>query len=64
MNMVLLTGLSVALALSIITSNNFYADKVTNTSINHFNKQASYYATNIINNFLKNNPLNNDIPNK
>jgi hypothetical protein len=39
MNMILLTGLSVALALSVITTNNFYVNKVTSTSIKDTNKQ-------------------------
>jgi len=37
MNMLLLTGLSVGLALSIMNANNFYANSVTTTSI----KQAT-----------------------
>lgn len=58
MNIILLTSLPIAIALSTITSNNFYTNKITNTSISHFNKQISHYATNI-NNYLRNNPLNN-----
>lgn len=59
MNIMFLTGLSVALTLSIITSNNFYANKTTNTSINHFHNQASYYAK--ISNHLNNiNNINNN----
>ncbi len=37
MNMLLLTGLSIGLALSIMNANNFYANNVTTTSI----KQAT-----------------------
>jgi len=33
MNMLLLTGLSIGLALSIMNANNFYANNVTTTSI-------------------------------
>jgi hypothetical protein len=60
--MMLLTGLSVALALSVMTTNNFYADKVTNASINQFNNQVSNYAENNI----ISSPLNtiNNIGNK
>jgi hypothetical protein len=49
MNMMLLTGLSVALALSVMTSNNFYADKVTTASINDFNKQINSEMSYVIN---------------
>lgn len=48
MNMMLLTGLSVALALSIMTTNNFYANKVTNTSIKDANNQIETTMSHII----------------
>jgi hypothetical protein len=48
MNMIILTGLSVAFALSIMSTNNFYADRVTNTSIKDAHKQAEAYMTNVI----------------
>jgi len=50
MNMILLTGLSVALALSVMTTNNFYVEKVTNASINDFKDQTKTYASNIMRN--------------
>lgn len=40
MNMMLLTGLSVALALSVMSSNNFYANKSTTASIKQFDEQS------------------------
>lgn len=42
MNMLLLTGLSLGLSLSILSANNFYADKVTTSSVNNVNKQIVY----------------------
>jgi hypothetical protein len=48
--MLLLTVLAVALALSTISSDNFYANKVTNASINDFNNHISPYATDVIKN--------------
>jgi hypothetical protein len=47
MNMMLLTGLSVALALSIITMNNFYANKVTITSIKDGHRQIEATMSNV-----------------
>lgn len=55
MNMILLTGLSVALALSIMSSNNFYADKVTASSIKDAHKQVELAMPDI----LKKDVLNN-----
>jgi hypothetical protein len=57
--MMLLTGLSVALALSVMTSNNFYAEKVTNASINDFNRQAETSMSDVITK-----GINNAISNK
>jgi hypothetical protein len=42
MNMILLTGLSLGLSLSVLSANNFYADKVTESSANNVTKQISY----------------------
>jgi hypothetical protein len=39
MNMLLLTGISVALALSVMTTNNFYVNMTTNTSMHDTHKQ-------------------------
>lgn len=47
MNMILLTGLSVALTLSIMTVDNFYANKVTNTSIKDANRQIEMTMSNV-----------------
>jgi len=59
MNMMLLTGLSVALALSVMTTNNFYVDKVTTASINQFNEQTLEHAKNTLGTDFVKNPINN-----
>jgi hypothetical protein len=46
--MILLTGLSVALALSMMTTNNFYADKATNSSIKDADKQIEMTMSNVL----------------
>jgi hypothetical protein len=44
MHMLLLVGISVGFALSVLTSNNFYAEKAFTSSVNHAQSQTAQAA--------------------